>query len=332
MLITAGQETVYEKAKAIEAHLRTIPYNDAIDAPPADADPVEYFLYDIQEGYCDYYATSMTVMLRSLGIPARTASGYAEGNKDQESGITTVAERDAHTWVEVYFPEYGWIEFEPTAQESDLDRPEGIDPSESGVIPGRPDDLPNGPGGEMNPYEDEFNNPGGNIPGDELLFSEGEDQGSMLPPWVWALLTPILLLIGLLLARQTKVFGPSDFTADQSPILYERMHGWSKRLGFGTAEVQTPYEQAGRLGRVLPEGKPYIDEITDAYVHYSFSDKVLNSNTSTDSTLNGFTGSQMASVADAWRRLRTLFWKKWVRDLLHLPSKDKQDPYSLTKR
>ncbi|HNG20294.1 MAG TPA: transglutaminase-like domain-containing protein, partial [Candidatus Obscuribacter sp.] len=85
-----------------------------ITAPPPDKDPLEYFLFEIKEGYCDYYASAMATMLRSVGIPARTASGYAEGTFDEESKVFFVTAADAHTWVEVYFPEYGWVEFEPT--------------------------------------------------------------------------------------------------------------------------------------------------------------------------------------------------------------------------
>ena len=112
--LTAGAATPYAKAKAVETYLRTIPYNDAIPAPPAGVDPLEYFLFDLQQGYCDYYATAMAMMLRSVGVPARAVSGYAEGIYDQEAGVYFITERDAHTWVEVFFPEYGWIEFEPT--------------------------------------------------------------------------------------------------------------------------------------------------------------------------------------------------------------------------
>ena len=80
-------------------------------------------MFDLKQGYCDYYATAMAMMLRSVGVPARAVSGYAEGIYDPEAGLYFVTERDAHTWVEVFFPEYGWIEFEPTAGESPLDRP-----------------------------------------------------------------------------------------------------------------------------------------------------------------------------------------------------------------
>ena len=102
--LTAGAATPYAKAKAIEAYLRTIPYNDAIPAPPASVDPLEYFLFDLKQGYCDYYATAMAMMLRSVGVPARAVSGYAEGIYDPEAGLYFVTERDAHTWVEVFFP------------------------------------------------------------------------------------------------------------------------------------------------------------------------------------------------------------------------------------
>src|SRR5205085_10400096 len=64
--------------------------------------------------YCEYYATAMIVMLRSLGIPSRMAAGYAPGTYDANTGSYVVRESSAHTWPEVYFPGYGWIEFEPT--------------------------------------------------------------------------------------------------------------------------------------------------------------------------------------------------------------------------
>jgi transglutaminase-like putative cysteine protease len=133
--LTAAALTPYDKAKAVESYLRTIPYNDEIAAPPAGADPIEYFLFDLREGYCDYYATAMAMMLRSVGVPARAVSGYAEGTFDEESGAWFITQRDAHTWVEVFFPDYGWIEFEPTAAESPLERPAGEEPLPTNQMP-----------------------------------------------------------------------------------------------------------------------------------------------------------------------------------------------------
>ncbi len=123
----AGATNPYDQAKAIETWLRTnIVYNESISAPPPNVDPVEWVLFDVREGYCTYYATAMITMLRGLGVPARLAAGFSQGDFDATTGQYIVRERDAHTWVEVYFPGYGWIEFEPTAAEEPYNR-EGDD-------------------------------------------------------------------------------------------------------------------------------------------------------------------------------------------------------------
>ena len=119
----AGAATPYDQAKALEGWLRqNIRYNERIPQPPTNQDPVDWMLFDLGEGYCNYYASSMIVMLRSLGVPARLAAGFAEGRWDPVQDHFEVLERDAHSWVEVYFPGYGWIEFEPTAAQAPLDR------------------------------------------------------------------------------------------------------------------------------------------------------------------------------------------------------------------
>lgn len=119
----AGAVNPYDKAKAIERWLRdNIAYNESIPAPPPNVDSVEWVLFDAKEGYCTYYATSMIVMLRHLGIPARLAAGFSQGQYDADIQRYVVREREAHTWVEVYFPGYGWIEFEPTAAEAPYNR------------------------------------------------------------------------------------------------------------------------------------------------------------------------------------------------------------------
>ena len=100
----------YDKADAIEKLLRTYKYNQGISAPPAGQDGVDYFLFDVKEGYCDYYASAMVVMLRSVGVPARFVVGYTPGQLKQqneqtdEAPVYRVLERNAHAWPEVYFP------------------------------------------------------------------------------------------------------------------------------------------------------------------------------------------------------------------------------------
>ena len=295
--LTAPFATSFAKAKAIESRLRGFPYDDQIPAPSPEQDPVSYFLFDIQRGYCDYYATSMAVMLRSVGIPARTASGYAEGLFDEESGTYLVTEADAHTWVEVYFPGLGWIEFEPTAGESALDRPVGSDPSaavdSAAIAP--PDDRE-----DLLPPDD-FER--GNLDNQPLdPAGQGDlSTGPGLPLWAWALLTVIgLALSGVLAFRVRKAAAP-DFTPEWTPILYERLQHWADRLNLPIKPGQTPYEHAEYLGDTLPSARPTIDSLTDNYVRYRFA------------------GQSAESSRESWHPLRPILWKAWLRKLLGMP-------------
>ncbi len=94
--------------------MREFPYTLDVPVPPADKDVVAYFLFDLQEGYCDYFATAMAVLARSAGLPARVVGGYATGAYHEEEHLFTVTAAEAHTWVEIYFFGIGWVEFEPT--------------------------------------------------------------------------------------------------------------------------------------------------------------------------------------------------------------------------
>jgi len=113
--ITRGQTNPYDKAKAIEIYLRAnYPYDLEVPAPPPDQDVADYFLFDLKKGYCDYFATTMVVMARAAGIPARFVSGYSPGAYDAPNAQYVVRELNAHSWAEVYFTDIGWVEFEPT--------------------------------------------------------------------------------------------------------------------------------------------------------------------------------------------------------------------------
>jgi len=83
--------------------------------PPADVWPIVYFLNDSHRGYCQYFASAMGAMLRTLGIPSRLVSGFGPGEEGRlPNGQRLITAADAHTWVQVYFPRYGWVNFEPT--------------------------------------------------------------------------------------------------------------------------------------------------------------------------------------------------------------------------
>ncbi len=136
--LTASQPTPFDRAKAIESYLRTFPYTLDVPRPPQDRDVVDFFLFDLRKGYCDYYASAMVVLARAAGIPARLAVGYTSGTYVLNSKRFVVTEADAHSWVEVYFPGIGWVPFEPTPSQPALGRSEPTTPEAPQVVPSQP--------------------------------------------------------------------------------------------------------------------------------------------------------------------------------------------------
>ena len=323
--LTEAAPTVYDKAKAVESYLRTIDYDDKIPAPSPDVDPLEYFLFDVKRGYCDYYASAMATMLRSVGIPARTASGYAEGTFDEESQVFFVTAADAHTWVEVYFPDYGWVEFEPTAGESELDRPEGEDAAASAEQPGNTNPITNSVPANNNPYDEMLNNQDdiGPLPG--LPETDATQGIRSWPWWVWALLLPFILLAGAWGLWQMRMWGPTNFTPELSPILYERLQRWAERLGLRLPASETPYEQEHRLSQALPEGRPLIQRIVQTYVRYRFSRHGAD-----DDAQFRPPGGAVTELGQTWQALEKVFWRAWLRKLYYTVLRRRPSPYSLT--
>ena len=125
--LVRDQVTPYDKAAAITDYLRhEIEYAELMPAPPPNTDLLEWFLFDVKKGFCNYYATAEVLMLRSVGVPARLAVGYSQGIPNEKGTVYYVLQNNAHAWVEVYFPGIGWVEFEPTVSQSPLVRPEGV--------------------------------------------------------------------------------------------------------------------------------------------------------------------------------------------------------------
>jgi hypothetical protein len=113
--IVKGKKNPYDKAAAIRDYLAGhFTYDLNAPATPHLDDPVTYFLFESKRGYCDVFSTAMVVMCRQAGIPARWATGFAPGQYSDKDRSFHVQAKDSHAWAEVYFPKYGWIEFDPT--------------------------------------------------------------------------------------------------------------------------------------------------------------------------------------------------------------------------
>ncbi|HEV2351956.1 MAG TPA: DUF3488 and transglutaminase-like domain-containing protein [Terriglobia bacterium] len=104
----------YDRATAIQSYLRNN-FAYSLNPPSIEPkDPVGSFLFTSKTGYCEYFAAAMALMVRTLGIPSRMVNGFQTGSFNQLGGDFVVRARDAHSWVEIYFPQYGWVPFDPT--------------------------------------------------------------------------------------------------------------------------------------------------------------------------------------------------------------------------
>ncbi|MBP7999371.1 MAG: transglutaminase domain-containing protein [Chloroflexi bacterium] len=294
--LAAPYDNAFDKAIAIRNYLReNITYNDQIDAPPPGVDPVHYVLFERPEGYCNYYASAMVIMLRSQGIPARMVAGYAQGKYDPERKMYRVVASNAHTWAEVYFPQYGWIQFEPTAALPIDVRPEG-----SG---GDAFDVP-----DRGPQENE--DPGGfrEDPGDIANAGDLEGQEDEAANGLFSSSPTILYGAGAIvvvaLAYFTLVFGERYNKQIEGDIdkSYSRLANWASRLGINFRPVHTPFERAELLAAAVPEGRQPIINLTNEFVVRRFA---------RENQKNSF-----FSPLQEWKMLRPLLLRQTIRHYL----------------
>jgi protein-glutamine gamma-glutamyltransferase len=117
--ITSKADNPYDQALAMEGYFRTNYAYTLNVTGNAQADPLAHFLFDTKAGFCEYFATAMTVMLRTEGIPSREVNGFLPGEYNDVGGDYIVRASDAHSWVEAYFPGIGWLTFDPTPPSND---------------------------------------------------------------------------------------------------------------------------------------------------------------------------------------------------------------------
>jgi hypothetical protein len=114
--LAEGHTSTYSVIRAYEAWMaENVTYDLNAPVPADGVDAVHDFLFNSRPGFCEQIASALTVMLRTQGVPARLATGYAAGTRDRVAGVWEVRGSDAHAWVEVWVPEVGWQAFDPTA-------------------------------------------------------------------------------------------------------------------------------------------------------------------------------------------------------------------------
>ena len=118
--ITASSKSNYARAQAIETYLQKS-FGYTLELPASEQkDPLAHFLFERKKGHCEYFASAMAIMMRTLNIPSRLVTGFRGGEFNDLNGTYIIRGRDAHAWVEVYFPEEGWVTFDPTPSTGEL--------------------------------------------------------------------------------------------------------------------------------------------------------------------------------------------------------------------
>lgn len=287
--LTATQATPYDRARAIENYLRTIPYTLDVPAPPGDRDVADYFLFDLKRGYCDYYATAMTVLARAAGVPARVAVGYAAGTFDDATQSFVVTEADAHSWTQIYFPEYGWVDFEPTSARSVFDY-------------------------DASSQEDEASPPGprqGNVSAEMAATNRIVSPGAGIVPIVLAVLIfCILLCVMLDVIRLRRMPAEKALThLYRGVVRHARYVGLPVNAGCTPSQVASLIEKyftsPARWRRLKPAWQftaGTVRQIVEVYVETTYGAHRAESQKS-------------ARLIQHWQRARLFFW---IAILLHI--------------
>jgi transglutaminase-like putative cysteine protease len=278
--VTGAAATPFEQAAAIEVYLRGLTYETRTVAPPTYRDWADFVLFDSRAGYCDYLATTMVVMLRTQRIPARVASGFAPGPFDEERQAWLLRESEAHSWVEVYFPGFGWQVFEPSASRQLPARLETA---------GTDGARPAGAADASRLSND-----------DESLDQAGLGGANRPARAVGPSLTPLgaalvglgsgLALLGLLvrLAAGAWEHGLSgEPAASRRYAQVRRLLDWA---GWSAPDSATPHEVARRAAQRLPEQADDLRALAEAHALAAYGRRE--------------TAEREPAIEAAWRRLR----------------------------
>jgi len=274
----------YHVAAAIQDYLYStggFRYTTDVRGLCAGEQLVDCFLR-VKQGYCEYFATAMVMLLRASHIPARYVLGYLPG-QEREDGTWRVDRSAAHAWVEVFFPGFGWVEFDPTPGNAE----NGQQPTR--LLPGAPVSSP-GDGS------------GGFLGRGELEGEDGFPFGSAAPidaprgpvaegpatSWLPALL---VLALAVLVGALGVMAAWRRIPATQPELAFNGITRLATRLGYGPRPAQTAYEYAARLGELVPVAKGDLQLIATAKVEATYGKRQIGE-------------SVMHSIALAYRRVR----------------------------
>lgn len=290
--LTANADNPLDKALAIQEYLRgpEFTYSLDIEPPPIDSDGVDWFLFESKVGYSDYFSSSMAVMLRSVGVPARIAAGYAPGELN-EDGQRVIRDSDSHGWVQVYFPGYGWIDFEPTPNWPAHDRSLRTSRFAGGLSDPIEDD-PESMFGELesDPFiEGAFDDTDVDInPGSQLLERYGEYV-------LWALVALAAVIGAWLLGHFVWNYGLGSLGPEA------RLYGKMTRLGWlggiGRKSDQTPLEYAAHMGSLVPNVRDGASLIAWAYASVRYGTVEEDE-------------ERQAAVQEAWNSIRFSLFRR----------------------
>src|SRR5436309_2329210 len=275
---SAGATTPYDQAKAIESwFLAKGRFTYTLKPPLARSGerPLDFFLFTSKKGFCQDFSTAMNVMLRALRIPSRQMSGFGAGVFDEKTHQYTVNSLDAHSWVEVFFPGYGWIPFEPTPDgiNAPVNRPatkEALnDPQAAAAQPSAriPPGLREPPGastgsGSSAPFADIW----------RPILTVG--AGLLL-----------LALIAFLLALRWLV------AVRDVPRIWRRLLFLGDRLKVPRYSGDTPQEFGGRLAASMPALDTEVRRLARLYTRANFR-------------RGGLTPDELAQARKAWSQIR----------------------------
>ncbi len=282
--LAAGHSNAFDTALAVEEYVRsTITYNENIAPPPDNQDVVDYVLFESQEGYCEYYASAMAVLLRAEGIPSRVVGGYFPAPYDPNEGGHLYREKNAHLWVEVFFPNYGWIPFEPTANREQLDYGDLGAPAQEPALP-TPAPTPPPVVAEPTPP------PVVETPEQQPPFSPPDilSDPARIAGWV-ALAVAVVGAIGALAVTTAWFIGFRGLSPVSS--LYARALRAGNWLGVPPRVSLTPHEYADRVGRVVPSAQGPARVVAELYTQERYAGRRPD-------------GDALRAGRTAWRDLR----------------------------